>query len=72
MSADALIPAGKPRRCRHCHRPIPKGPSYGGMGSRCAEDAGLVPHAVRVAKPVRAASDDGPNLLDLIEEGADE
>lgn len=43
QSGDALIPAGKPRRCRHCHRPIPKGASYDGVGSRCAEDAGLVP-----------------------------
>ena len=43
---------------------------YDGYGYRCAERRGLVPHPVRVSRPVRETVDDEPNLLDLIEGAA--
>lgn len=74
MSADALIPAPPVVRCRNpdCRKVCRNG-TTDGYGPKCARDRGLLPpRAPRPAKPVRAMVDDGPDLLDLIEEGVDE
>ena len=62
---SALLPAGPVRRCRCCHRPVPVGPMYDGLGEKCAEKAGLIARKARVRRPRRVAAGGGPGLFAL-------
>lgn len=59
-----LLPGAPPTRCRCCHRPIPTGKAYDGYGEHCARQRGLLPP--RIPTPRANPTQDGPDLLDLL------